>query len=243
MEIHRNMAAWDRAISIGIGSALVVYALKHKRQMGSMTTGIGLLARGVAGVCPGYAATGFRTLRDDAPERALSGSGGVRLKESVTIAAPPDEVYGFWTDYDNLPSFIRHLVGVERLGEGRTRWTMRGPAGLPLQWDAEIINEIPSELIAWKSLPGADVVSAGSVTFKPSRRGGTVVTVNMQYDAPAGRVGRAIGWLAGYVPSSELREDLRRLKQMIEAGELSSTAEQPSGPRSRKFAAAKWATS
>jgi len=190
--------------------------------------------RGASGFCPAYFATGIRSRRD-APERALSGSRGLNLKESVTIARPVSEVFRFWKTLDNLPLFITHLEAVEALDDQRSRWTFRGPAGVTVRWDATVINEIEDKLIAWKSLPGADVVSAGSVSFAPARRGGTELTVSMQYSPPAGKVGAAVAWVMGRAPASELREDLRHLKNLLEAGEMPSTEGQPAGARSRRF--------
>ena len=232
---HRNMAGWDRALSLGVGTALLVHAWKRRSWVGPTgTAGAALVMRGASGFCPGYAAVGIRSRRDD-PERVLSGSGGLNLKESVTIARPVSEVFWFWRNVDNLPQFISHLESVEALDDLRSRWTFRGPAGVAVRWDATIINEIDDRLIAWKSLPGADVVSAGSVTFRPARRGGTEVTVSMQYAPPAGKAGAALAWLMGRTPAAELREDLRHLKHLLEAGEMPSTEGQPAGARSRRF--------
>jgi uncharacterized membrane protein len=237
LRTHRNMAGWDRAVSLGIGTALLVHAWRRRSWRGPTgTTGATLIARGASGFCPGYAAAGIRSRRD-APERVLSGSGGLSLKESVTIARPVSEVFRFWRDFDNLPRFITHLASVEPLDDLRSRWTFRGPAGVTVRWDATIINEIDDQLIAWKSLPGADVVSAGSVSFRPARRGGTELTVSMQYAPPAGKAGAAMAWLMGRGSASELREDLRNLKHLMEAGEQPSTDGQPTGARSRRFRA------
>jgi uncharacterized membrane protein len=235
LHTNRNMAAWDRALSVGVGTALLVHAWKRKSWRGTTgTAGATLIARGASGFCPGYAAAGIRSRRDT-PERVLSGSGGLQLKESVTIARSPSEIFRFWRNFDNLPRFVTHLTSVERLDDTRSRWTFSAPGGKAVRWDATIINEIDDELLAWKSLPGADVVSAGSVSFKPARRGGTEVTVSMQYAPPAGKVGAAVAWLMGRGGASELREDLRRLKHLMEAGELPSTDGQPAGARSRRF--------
>ncbi len=133
------------------------------------------------------------------------------------------------------------MQGVERVeyaGPGVTHWVFKGPGGGTLEWDAEIINEVEDALIAWRSLPGADLVSAGSVHFKDAPRGGTEVTVTMQYAPPSGRLGTAVSWMMGWAPASVLREDLRRLKRQLEAGELPTTDGQPSGPRTRGFRAA-----
>ena len=110
---------------------------------------------------------------------------------------------------------------------------MKAPAGRTVQWDAEIINEIPGELIAWRTLAGADVVSAGSVRFIPLGAGrGTEVHVRLQYDPPAGKVGATVAWLLGHDPASAIREDLRRFKQIMETGEVPTTDGQPRGRQS-----------
>ena len=108
---------------------------------------------------------------------------------------------------------------------------MRGPAGVKVSWDARIVNEIPNEKIGWESLPGSDVASAGSVTFRPLRRGGTEIRVVMQYDPPAGKLGASLAWLLGRNPSADVRESLRALKRIIEAGETPTTEGQPAGAR------------
>lgn len=240
---HRNMANWDRAISVGVGAGLVLHALSHRRwRTTAGVAGALMVARGAAGYCPAYGATGVSSIRDDRPEHVLSGPGGRVLRAAVTIARDPRDVFAFWTAFENLPTFIRRLVRVERLADRRTRWTMRGPGGAPIVWEADIINEIEPEVLAWRSAPGWDVVSAGSVRFAPARNGGTEVRVAMQYENPGGSLGRAVGWLTNFVPAIELREDLRRLKQRLETGEVPATGHQPSGPRSAPFRFLSWAT-
>jgi uncharacterized membrane protein len=156
---------------------------------------------------------------------ALGGARGVNLRESVRLERPVEEVYGFWRRLENLPTFMRNIVSVTDLGGGRSRWVARGPADVPIEWDAEIINEIPNKVLAWKSLPGGDVVSAGSVAFEPARHDrGTQLTVTLQYAPPAGRVGSFVASLFGREPSRTIREDLRRLKQLLEAGEIARSA-------------------
>jgi len=118
---------------------------------------------------------------------------------------------------------MEHLESVEELGGGRSRWTARGPLGMPVSWTAEIINDVPSELISWKSVPDSDVTSAGSVRFKPAGGDhGTEVRVNLQYDPPAGKVGATVAWLFGEDPQSQIEEDLRRFKQLMETGEIAT---------------------
>lgn len=112
-----------------------------------------------------------------------------------------------------------HLESVEVLDNRRSRWVARGPAGTSVQWDAEVINEVPNDVIGWASLPGSQVSTAGSVTFRDAPGGrGTEVRVRLQYDPPAGKAGAAVAWLLGEEPSQQIREDLRRLKHILEAG-------------------------
>jgi uncharacterized membrane protein len=106
--------------------------------------------------------------------------------------------------------------------------------GTEVAWDAEVINEVPGELIGWRTVDGAHVVSAGSVRFKPAPGGrGTEVHVRLQYQPPFGKVGSALVWLLGHEPSQTIREDLRRFKRLVEAGELPTTAGQPRGRQKR----------
>jgi uncharacterized membrane protein len=126
-----------------------------------------------------------------------------------------------------------HLESVTHVDERLSHWVAKAPAGRSLEWSAEIINEIPGELIAWATLAGSDVVSAGSVSFTPSPDGReTQVRVRLQYDPPAGKIGAAVAWLLGKDPSQTIREDLRRFKQLMEAGEIPTTDGQPRGKQS-----------
>jgi uncharacterized membrane protein len=128
---------------------------------------------------------------------------------------------------------MTHVVAVRIVDDRRSHWVVRAPGGRTVQWDAEIINEVSNELIGWRTLHRADVVSAGSVRFTGAGVGrGTQVHVHLQYNPPAGRVGSAIGWMLGHAPSQTIREDLRRFKQLLEAGEAPTTEGQPRGRQS-----------
>lgn len=233
--MHKNLESWERALSIAIGAGLLARGIGGRGARGtSVALGAALVARGAAGYCPVNAAIGRGRAVDDT-RKALGGDRGVRLSESVTIARSPQDVYGFWRELTNLPSFMSAIDNVELLGAERSRWTTRRTAGVRWQWEAEIINDLEPELIAWRSLPGADVASAGSVHFKPLSRGGTEVTVVMQYEPPGGKGAAALASLVGQNPASSLREDLRRLKGILEARELPTSDRQPSGVRSASF--------
>jgi uncharacterized membrane protein len=125
---------------------------------------------------------------------------------------------------------MHHLESVERVTDTLSRWRAKGPGGKTVEWNAEIINEVPNQVIGWRSIEGSEVISAGSVNFDDAGEGrGTRVRVRLQYSPPGGKVGAAIAKLMGRDPATEIREDLRRFKQMVEAGEVATSE----GPRGR----------
>lgn len=223
---------WASALS---GAALAVYGIRQRSVAGAMIAASGgaLIVRGATGHRPRHAVS--RVTTDDAERDtrvALAGRRGVHVEVAATIIRPPEELYAFWRNFENLPRFMPHLVSVRTLDARRSHWVVKAPAGRTVEWNAEIINEIPNQLIGWRTLSGADVVSAGSVHFKsagPDR--GTRVYVHLQYKPPAGRVGAAIAWMLGHDPNQVIQEDLRRLKQLLEAGEVPVTKGQPRGMR------------
>jgi uncharacterized membrane protein len=236
-----NVAQMERWASALGGAALTAYGIKQLKDRtpagaALAAAGSALMYRGATGHCPMYAAAGINTAserdRDDT-QASLSGARGVNVEEVVTINASADELYLVWRTFEQLPRFMDHLVSVTCVDERRSRWVAKAPAGRQVQWDAEIINEIRGELIAWRTLDGSDVVSAGSVRFKPAAGGrGTEVRVRLQYDPPAGKVGATVAWLLGHEPSQAIREDLRRFKQLMETGEIPTAKGQPRGRQS-----------
>jgi uncharacterized membrane protein len=217
----RNISGAEKWLSLAAGAGLVVFGTSRLRRHGWLYAGLGglLLRRGATGHCDVYEALGWNTaVRPDDTRAALGGSRGVNVLERVTIQRPIEELYRFWRNLENLPQFMRHLASVEKVTDTISRWRAKGPAGLTVEWDAEVYNEVPNKLIAWRSLEGADVVSAGSVNF--SRAGaGTRVTVHLQYSPPLGKVGAAVARVFGADAATEIREDLGRFKQMVEAGQ------------------------
>jgi uncharacterized membrane protein len=144
-----------------------------------------------------------------------------RVIKAITINKPVEQVYGFWQQLENLPRFMRYVDSVEQLPEGRSRWHARGPGGVTVQWDAETIARRENELIAWRSLPGSRIHTSGTVQFRPAPGArGTEVHVEMDFRPPAGALGRTVSWITGRDPSQQLHEDLRRLKQLLETGEI-----------------------
>jgi len=216
MHVAQNVNDWERLLSIAAGVALVAVAVKVPRLRGATgTAGIGLIARGTSGVCPVNGAIGRHRRRDDT-RAALGGSRGIHLQEEVLIRRPVDEVYAYWRALDHLPEFMQDVERVDVLDDTLSHWVLRGPGGQRLEWDAEIINEVAPRLIGWRSLPGADVATAGSVQFRAVGDSATAVSVTLQYDPPGGKVGASLAWLTGHDPDVRLRADLLRLKDHLE---------------------------
>jgi uncharacterized membrane protein len=228
-----NVGSLERWGSMAIGSAMIAYGLSRRSRsgVGVAAAGSTLLYRGATGHCPVYSGLGVTTARDRDTRKALSGSRGFHVHEAIRIEKPLDEVYRFWRDLANLPRFMTHLDSVVDLGNGRSHWIATGPAGFTAEWDAEIINEVENQVIGWRSLAGADVVTAGSVNFDRVRAGrSTQLTVHLQYAPPGGHVGKLVAKLFGQEPAQAIREDLRRLKWLLEAGEIPrATSEQRPG--------------
>lgn len=238
MNSHVNVAEAERWASALGGAALAAWGLKHLREerapAGAMiaAAGMGLIARGATGHCPVYEAAGVQTSRSDA-RAALGGTRGIDVEQSATINRQPDELYAWWRQLDQLPRIMRHLVAVKETNARHSHWIAKGPAGRSIEWDAEIVTDHPGELIVWRTLEGADLVSAGSVRFRPAPGGrGTEVRVHLQYDPPAGRLGAAVAWMFGAEPAQAIQEDLRHFKQLMEAGEVPTIAGQPRGRQS-----------
>jgi uncharacterized membrane protein len=191
-----------------------------------------LLRRSVSGHSFLYEVLGVRTAPrgQGAETTSVPYEAGVRVDKAVTVAAPRPEVFGFFRNFSNLPRFMKHVEAVHETEAGRSHWVVRAPAGRTVEWDAVIHNEVPNERIAWRSLPGAQVDHAGSVLFTDAPAGrGTEVRVEMQYNPPAGVLGAAVAALWGEEPGRQVEEDLHRLKQVLETGEVPTTEGQPSG--------------
>jgi uncharacterized membrane protein len=187
----------------------------------------------------------FQMLKDYqrrvAPDKAGNGSSfkvplprsakrGFVVSHTEVINRPPEDLYYFWLNFENLPKFMRHLVAVWGQNERRSHWVAKAPAGLTVEWDAEITRKVENELIAWRSLEGADVENTGQVHFErlPENRG-TRVKVTLRYQPPGGKVGAAFAKLFGEAPDQQIAEDMRRFKQLMETGEIPSTEGQPVG--------------
>ena len=239
-----NVNVGERVISVVAGGALAAYGLKRKDWLGAAAGVVGgfLVERGTTGHCLAYEALGISSTGagEDAVTlpRKSDGAQGLRRQHggAATVDAEkakkvhqnftifgrnPDELYAYWRRLENLPKIFHHLERVEEQDARRSHWVAKAPAGQSVEWDAEIVNDVPGQIIAWRSLPGASVPNAGAVNFRraPGNRG-TEVHVTLDYEPPFGKLGVAVAKLFGEEPSIQVREDLRRYKQLMEAGEI-----------------------
>ena len=242
-----NVGGTERWASAIGGGALVTYGLLRRDLFGGLLalTGAGLLWRGSTGHCPTYSAIGVSTAEEGSstaaglpadrsaePAPGVRHEAGIRVDKTVTINHPAGELFAFWRDFTNLPRFMQHLESVDVQDGTHSHWKARAPLGRTVEWRAQIINEKSGELIAWRSLAGADVDSTGSVTFKAAPGGrGTEVHVSLSYQPPAGKVGMVVAKLFGEEPGQQIAGDLRRFKQLMETGEIPTTDGQSAGKR------------
>jgi uncharacterized membrane protein len=146
---------------------------------------------------------------------------GRPVRQSITVDRSPAEAYAFWRNLEQLPAFMEHLESVEERPDRRSHWKARGPMGMSIEWDAEIIEDRPGKRLAWRSIPGSGIRNRGSVEFRSAPRDqGTEVVVDLVYDPPAGPIGAVVAKLFGEEPEVQVSDDLRRFKQILEVGEV-----------------------
>ncbi len=214
---ERQSASTTAFVAAGIaaGSALCLYALTHGKKSGAALAAVGVIALTQAGT--------FSSSQQ--PYEASA---------SFEINCSPEKAYGYWRDLENLPRFMQYLESVKTTGDGRSEWTAVGPLDKKIHWTAEITEERENERIAWRSIEGSEVETSGRVEFFANAHGrGTVVKATIQYDPPAGALGKAFATLMGKDPQFLVREDLRHFKALLETGEVATTVGQTHGPRGR----------
>lgn len=225
-----NVGRAERGVSLATGAALLAYTLTRRPKLTlplALKAGY-MIYRGATGHCVFYQMLGINRAE-------ANGHEGILIERAVTVNRPRPELYQVWRDLENLPRFMQHLesVHVEDRDSGRSHWVARGPLGKNIQWDSEVIEERENELLVWKSLPGSLVESMGRVEFVESPGGrGTIVHVSMQYNPPAGSLGAAFAKLFGEEPGTQVKEDLRHFKQIMETGEIPTVEGQTSGRHS-----------
>lgn len=228
-----NVGQLERWLSVLGGTALAVYAVDRRGARGALLAlaGAELVRRGVTGHCMVYDALGVTTERDgvlphhDEPaSRAavLQARHAIKIERSVTVNRTPAECYATWRDPSNLPRFMQYLEEVARLDDTTARWRMRLPGDRVIEWTAVVFNDLPNELIAWKSTTDADIANAGSVHFRAADGGrGTEVRLVMEFEPRgASMMPHAVARVLGHAPDARVQEDLRRFKQLMETGEV-----------------------
>jgi uncharacterized membrane protein len=217
--LQENWSPAARVMAGGAGAALMLAALR---------------ARG--GLCALLGVSGSALLARAAANRDLAsllgfGRRGISVQKTIYVAAPVERVFDFWTDYQNFPRFMHHVRDVRPMADNRSHWVVAGPAGVPVQWTAEVTRVLPGELIEWRSISDSDVRHEGAVRFVATTDGGTRLSVQLSYLPPAGAFGHAVATMFGADPKSEMDADLMRMKSMIETGHPPHDAAQPALPR------------
>jgi len=214
---------WSRVGGDAIDLALLGAAFKLKR---SNRNKLAIATAAVAGVTALDAICSQRLSR----RNGAKGDGAICVTQSVTINRSPEELYRYWRDFQNLPRFMKHIESARETEGAISHWVAKAPAGTMVEWDAKITEDRPNELIAWRSLEGSDVDQVGSVRFERAPGGrGSIVKVGLVYRPPAGVVGATVAKLLGKDPLRQIKDDLRRFKQIMEAGEVITTEGQPTG--------------
>jgi uncharacterized membrane protein len=213
---------WTRVGGDMMDLALLSRAFRSDR---SEKNRVAAATAAVVGVTVLDVLTGQGLRREAGTQRRTDGAArahgkGIEVRRAITVWAPQDEVYRFWRNFENLPRFMQHLESVRVLDDRRSHWKARAPAGMSVEWDAEIVEDRPNELIAWRAVDNADVPNRGSVRFQPSPQGGTEVLVELSYEPPGGRLGSIVAKLLGEEPDIQVASDLRRFKQVLELGEV-----------------------
>ena len=227
----QNMSETERWVSLLIGGGLLALGLKQGIRDGLMltVTGAAILYRGATGQCPLYKLAGIDTSTTrPRPGVSVPHGRGVKVENTILINKSPEELYRYWRQFENLPRFMENLVSVKTEGGQRSHWVVKTIGNAEISWDAEIVNDVPNELIAWRTVENSDVDHAGSVRFEGTERG-TTVKVNMEYRPPAGKVGVGLAKLFGQEPRQMIENDLRRFKQLMESGEVMSVQGQSHG--------------
>lgn len=204
--LQRRWSPAARVAAGGVGGTLLLLGLKRRDRLGiaASALGTGLMARSIA----------------NRSARRLTGIGAGRravdYRKTITVAAPVDEVYDLWSRVENFPRIMSHVREVRDIGNGRTRWTATGPAGIPVSWDAVVTQQVPGEILAWESEPGSMIDNAGVIRFQPVGDGATRVDIHLSYNPPAGSIGDVVASLLGADPKSAMDEDMVRFQSLLE---------------------------
>ncbi len=233
--MERNIAVPEQIGSLLAGGTMFAMGVRRGGLSGimSIVAGSALLAHGVSGRSRVYQALGVDTAHGPGWREIIERASHVH--DSIAVNRPPGEVFRFWRDVGNLPRFMLDIESVEDLGHNRSRWHARGPLGVDVRWDAEIVEEQADRLIRWRTIDSeSNVEHEGAVRFEPAPGNrGTIVRTDFHWKPPGGVVGAAAARLLPQDPARRVREDLRRFRQLLEAGEIARTGPESEGSRRR----------
>jgi uncharacterized membrane protein len=227
-----NVGDKERLLSLLGGATLSLFGLSRRSLGGLALAAMGgsFIYRGVTGHCGGYQRLGISTASPIGSATSIRAGHGVKVEEGIVINRDPGTLWSYWRKLENLGRFMRHLECVEEIDNRRSRWVASSALGLKLEWQSEIINEKENELIAWRSVEGSQVDTAGSVHFRELPNGrGTEVKVILKYDAHAAQLAAPLARLLGTSPCQQIHEDLQHFKQVMETGEVATIEGQPRG--------------
>jgi uncharacterized membrane protein len=194
--------------------------------------GVAGVVAAVAGIAAVVVLAAARVSRRIHPTRTAAG-GAFTVSAGVTVNRSAEDAYALWRDFSRLPEFMAHLESVSADGK---HWVATRPGAGTVDWDAEIVDDVPAERLSWRAVEGAEVPNSGTVTFGPAPgERGTEVRVQLTYEPPLGKAGNAVARLLGEEPRQQVTDDLRRFKQLLETGEVLRSAGSPEGVRSGRL--------
>ena len=224
-ENYRNVNDRERKASLIAGLASVLLGLRRGGAFGLALGAFGGLLgyRGATGHCPVFATMGKSTARP--ADRGLFAGEPLRITTGVTINREPRELYLFWRDFTELPKFMKFITEVRTISEQRTRWVAESPLGGKLEWESEVVEDIPNERIVWRATEHSKIKQHGEVRFRSAAGGrGTEVELDLRYELPAGTLSRTLAGFVNSLTEQAIREDLRRFKRLMEAHEIPTNA-------------------
>ncbi len=221
-----NVGDKERLLSLLGGVALGLFGLSRRSLggLGLAAVGGSLVYRGLTGHCVCYEMLGVSTAPPVSSATSVRAGHGVKVEDRIFIHRDAATLWRFWRKLENIGRIMQHLKGVEEIDDRRSRWIARGPLGLDIAWEAEIINEKENELIAWRSVDGSEVDTAGSVHFRELPHGrGTELRVVLKYDTHAVQLAGPVAQLLGAAPRQQIHQDLLRFKQLMETETAAAT--------------------
>ncbi len=215
-----NVGAMERNASVVGGTGLAAYGVSSLigrhwvRGVALALAGSYLVYRGTTGRCELYKGLGISTNGEEK---------GIRIKETVRIDRPPEEVFRLWQNLENLPNYMAHLVSVKATGKRVSHWVAKTPGGKQMEWDAEVTDLRENEYLRWRSLAGSDIRNEGQITFEKTPEGGTEAVVDLVYYPPGGPAGSAAAKLFHFLTHRHIRKNLEKFKDNVESGEARSS--------------------